>query len=56
MRETGAVFARGQRQRQIGHQQTLAHLGLAAHKQDAWRRQQSRLDPAGRRRGRLFGE
>ena len=54
--ETSAVFARGQRQGQIGHQQALAHLGLAAHKQDAFRRQQSRLDPAGRRSGRLLGE
>ena len=56
MAKAGAVFARGQRQGQIGHQQALAHLGLAAHKQDALRRQQSRLDPAGRRGGRLFGE
>jgi hypothetical protein len=37
--ETGAVFAGGQSERQIGHQQALAHLGLAAHKQDALRRQ-----------------
>jgi hypothetical protein len=51
-----ARSARGQRQRQVGHQQTLAHLGLAAHEQNACRRQQTRLDPAGRRRGRLFGE
>jgi hypothetical protein len=38
--ETGAVFARGQRQRQrqVGPQQTLAHLGLAAHEQNARRR------------------
>jgi hypothetical protein len=54
--EAGTVFARGQRQRQIGHQQALAHLGLAAYEQDAGRRQQSRLDPARRRRCRLFGE
>jgi hypothetical protein len=54
--ETGAVFARGQRQRQIGYQQTLAHLGLAVQKQDALRRQQSRLDPARRRRRRLLSE
>jgi len=54
--ETSAVFACGQRQRQIGHQQALAHLGLAAYKQDALRRQQSRLDPPGRRCVRLFGE
>jgi hypothetical protein len=54
--ETGAVFTRRQRQRQIGHQQALAHLGLTADKQDAFRRQESRLDPSGRRRGRLLGE
>ena len=54
--KSGAVLARGECQRQICHQQTLAHLGLAAHEEDAGRRQQSRLDPAGRRRGRLLGE
>ena len=54
--ESGAVTTRGQRQRQIGHQQALAHLGLAAHEQDACGRQQSRVDPARRRRGRLLSE
>jgi len=54
--EAGAVLAGGQRQCQIGHQQALAHLGLAAHEQNARRRQQSRLDPSRRRRSRLLGE
>ena len=45
--KAGAVLAGGQRQRQVGDQQGLAHLGLAAHKQDALRRQQSRFHQPG---------
>src|SRR6266699_6237117 len=55
-REAGAPRACGQRKSQIGHQQALAHFGFAAHKQNALRRQQSRFDPAGRRRVGLLGE
>src|SRR5213594_2471120 len=55
-REASALFACGQRKSEIGHQQALADLGFASHKQNALGRQQSRLDPAGRRRGGLLGE
>jgi len=54
--EAGAVAPGGQREREIGHQETLAHLGLAADEQNALRGQQARLDPARRRRGGLLGE
>ncbi len=37
--EAHAVLPGGQRQCEIGHQQRLAHLGFAPHKQNALRRQ-----------------
>jgi hypothetical protein len=54
--EAGAVLAGGQRQCEVGNQQRLADLGFPSNEQYALRRQQSRFDPAGRRRGRLLGE
>lgn len=49
-----AVRAGGQRQGEVGDQQRLTHLGFAADKQDALRRQQPRLHQTGRRRRGLL--
>ena len=52
----GAVGTRRQSEGEVGDQQGFANLGLATHKQDALRGQQSRFHQAGRRVGGLLLE